>query len=136
MERGFSRGGLTVTKLRHALSDESTRASTVLHAWSEIPGLIPEADIIQLFKDKSRRLKGKGKESDTGKDVYHIYSDDSSEEYIVYLNIYVYSYLQVPAGTWGDPCLTGYLQTYRYLTCGHRSPVGVYPYESRLHFLV
>jgi len=80
VERGFSRGGLTVTKLRHALSDESTRASTVLHAWSEIPGLIPEADIIQLFKDKSRRLKGKGKESDTGKDVYHIYSDDSSEE--------------------------------------------------------
>ena len=45
-------------------------------------------------------------------------------------------YLQVPAGTWGDPCLTGYLQTYRYLTCGHRSPVGVYLYESRLHFLV
>lgn len=81
MERGFSRGGLTVTKLRHALSDDSTRASTVLHAWSEIPGLIPEADIIQLFKDKSRRLKGKGKERDTGKDI-HIYSDsgDSSEE--------------------------------------------------------
>jgi hypothetical protein len=81
VERGFSCGGLTVTKLRHARSDDSTQASTVLHAWSEIPSLIPEADIIQLFKDKSRHLKGKGKERDTGKDI-HIYSDsgDSSEE--------------------------------------------------------
>ena len=64
VERGFSRGGLTVTKLRHALSDESTRASTVLHAWSEIPGLIPEAEIIEVFKDKARRLKGKNKVKD------------------------------------------------------------------------
>ena len=46
VECGFSQGGLTVSKLRHALSDESTRASTVLNAWSEIPGLIPEAQII------------------------------------------------------------------------------------------
>ena len=81
MEHGFSRGGLTVTKLRHALSDDSTRVSTVLHTWSEIPGLIPEADIIQLFKDKSRHLKGKGKQKDTGKDANHVYSDlDSSSE--------------------------------------------------------
>jgi hypothetical protein len=72
VERGFSRGGLTVTKLRHALSDESTRASTVLHAWSEIPGLLPEADIIQAFKDKSRRLKGKDKRGKTNKDTESI----------------------------------------------------------------
>ena len=52
VERGFSRGGLTVSKLRHSLSDESMQATTVLHAWSEIPGLIPEAKIIQAFKDK------------------------------------------------------------------------------------
>jgi len=62
VERGFSRGGLTVSKLRHGLSDESTRASTVLHAWSKIPGLIPESEIIQVFKDKCRRLK-------TGKEI-------------------------------------------------------------------
>lgn len=73
VERGFSRGGLTVSKLRHGLSDESTRASTVLHAWSKIPGLIPESEIIQVFKDKCRRLKG-GKETD--KDVTVVDSDD------------------------------------------------------------
>ena len=82
MERGFSRGGLTVTKLRHGLSDDSTRAATVLHAWSEIPGLIPEDDILQLFQDKCRRLKDKGKERDTGKDVLYVDcdSEDSSDE--------------------------------------------------------
>lgn len=64
VERGFSRGGLTVSKLRHSLSDESTRATTVLHAWSEIPGLIPEAEIIQAFKDKCRRLNGKERDGD------------------------------------------------------------------------
>ena len=66
VERGFSRGGLTVSKLRHGLSDESTHASTVLHAWSEIPGLIPESEIIQVFKDKCRRLNTEesGKEKD------------------------------------------------------------------------
>ena len=57
VERGFSRGGLTVSKLRHTLSDEATRAATVLHSWHEIPGLIPESEIIQIFKDKSRRPK-------------------------------------------------------------------------------
>ena len=72
VERGFSRGGLTVTKLRHALSDESTRASTVLHAWSEIPGLILEADIIEVFKEKGRRLKGKDKRGKKNKDTERV----------------------------------------------------------------
>ena len=58
VECGFSQGGLTVSKLRHSLSDESTQAATVLHAWSEIPGLIPEANIIQVFKDKCWCLNG------------------------------------------------------------------------------
>ena len=56
VKRGFSRGGLTVSKLWHGLSNESTCAFTVLHAWSEIPGLIPEGEIIQVFKDKSHCL--------------------------------------------------------------------------------
>jgi hypothetical protein len=80
VEHGFSHGGLTVSKLRHGLSDESTCASTVLHAWSKIPGLIPESEIIQVFKDKCCRLKG-GKETD--KDVTVVDSDDgdiSSED--------------------------------------------------------
>jgi hypothetical protein len=82
VERGFSRGGLTVSKLRHGLSDESTRASTVLHAWSQIPGLIPENEIIQVFKNKCRRLKKSGKESEheNNKDVMVIESDSSDEE--------------------------------------------------------
>ena len=69
VERGFSRGGLTVSKLRHRLSDESTRASTVLHAWSEIPGLIPESEIIQVFQDKSHRLNT---ENESGKEIISI----------------------------------------------------------------
>ena len=51
------------------LSDESTRASTVLNAWSGIPGLIPENDIIKVIKKKCRRLnyeelEESGKEKD------------------------------------------------------------------------
>ena len=61
---GFSWGGLTVSKLHHALSEESTWASTVLYAWSEIPGLIPEADIIQVFKDKCQCLNRKEQAED------------------------------------------------------------------------
>jgi hypothetical protein len=53
-----------VTKLRHNLSDESTRAATVLHSWSQVPGFIPESDIIQIFRDKSRRSKTVGHSSE------------------------------------------------------------------------
>ncbi|PPQ84242.1 hypothetical protein CVT26_013048 [Gymnopilus dilepis] len=61
VERAFSRGGLNVSKLRHALSDESTRASTVVNSWSEFPELIPAAKIVELFQDKQSRL-GKQKQ--------------------------------------------------------------------------
>ena len=61
-------GGLTISKLRHGLSDESTRASTVLQAWSKILGLILEGEIIQVFKDKCHRLKT-GKEVDKVQDL-------------------------------------------------------------------
>ena len=62
-----------MSKLRHRLSDDSTRASTVLHGWSKIPGLIPEGEIIQVFKDKCRRSKT-GKEKD--RDVTVVVSDE------------------------------------------------------------
>ena len=52
IERGFSCGGLTVSKLCCALLDESMCAATALHAWSEFLELVPAADIIQTFKDK------------------------------------------------------------------------------------
>lgn len=57
VERAFSRGGLTVTKLRHNLSDESTRAATILHSWGSMGDLIPESEIIRAFADKSKRGK-------------------------------------------------------------------------------
>ncbi|KAI0731419.1 hypothetical protein C8Q76DRAFT_613315, partial [Earliella scabrosa] len=61
IERSFSHGGLTVSKRRHNLSDDSTRAACVLNGWLRVPGLVPEADIVQLFRDKKTRSK-KGKE--------------------------------------------------------------------------
>lgn len=62
VEHAFSRGGLTVSKMRHSLSDESTRAVTVLGSWQDHPGLIPQDDILTLFRNKSKRSKGKGKD--------------------------------------------------------------------------
>jgi hypothetical protein len=77
VERGFSRGGLTVTKLRHALSDDSTRASTLLHAWSEFPELIPTAKIIQIFKDKpSRTVKEQNASRATTKEPSDVMDTD------------------------------------------------------------
>lgn len=57
VERAFSRGSLTVSKYRHALSDESTRAAVVLRAWSEVPGIVIDKDIQRLFEEKCRRSK-------------------------------------------------------------------------------
>lgn len=68
VERAFSRGGLTVSKMRHSLSDESTRAATVLGSWCDFPGAIPRDDVIATFCDKNKRPKGKGKEV-TGSDI-------------------------------------------------------------------
>ncbi|TDL21387.1 hypothetical protein BD410DRAFT_724431, partial [Rickenella mellea] len=56
VERAFSRGGLTVSKRRHSLSDESLRAATVLSSWADVEGLIPEAEIVEHFRDKKSRF--------------------------------------------------------------------------------
>ena len=48
--------------MRHSLSDESTRAATVLSSWCDCPSAIPREQIISIFRDKSKRPKGKGKE--------------------------------------------------------------------------
>ena len=57
VERAFSHGGLTVSKHRHALSDKSVRASTVLGSWAAVSGLIPEAKVYEVFGEKSKRTK-------------------------------------------------------------------------------
>jgi hypothetical protein len=48
--------------MRHSLSDESTRAATVLSSWCDFPSAVPREEIISIFRDKSKRPKGKGKE--------------------------------------------------------------------------
>lgn len=57
VERAFSRGGLTVSKLRHKLNDASTRASSVLGDWHKVPGLIPIDDILDHITERRRRTK-------------------------------------------------------------------------------
>jgi hypothetical protein len=49
MERGFSTSGLMVTKFCHALNADSIRAGTLLKSYQKIDGLIPEAEIIEVF---------------------------------------------------------------------------------------
>ncbi|RPD53478.1 hypothetical protein L226DRAFT_443259, partial [Lentinus tigrinus ALCF2SS1-7] len=46
VERAFSRGRLTVSRLRHSLGDASVRASTLLGSWSRIPDLVAEREVI------------------------------------------------------------------------------------------
>ena len=65
VERAFSRGGLTISKLRHSLSDNSARAATILGSWSKLEGVIPKEAIIDSFKNKSRRPKKKQKTTKT-----------------------------------------------------------------------
>ncbi|KAF8589415.1 hypothetical protein K439DRAFT_1332778, partial [Ramaria rubella] len=51
-ERAFSGGGLTVSRMCHSLSDESTCTASVLASWGSVDGLILVAQIIQGFKEK------------------------------------------------------------------------------------
>lgn len=45
--------------MRHSLSDESTRAASVLGSWCDFPGIIPRDEIVDIFKNKSKQSKGK-----------------------------------------------------------------------------
>jgi len=58
-EQAFSQGGLTVSRMRHSLSDNSVQAATVVGSWATFPGLIPHNEIAAIFNEKSKRLKGK-----------------------------------------------------------------------------
>src|SRR5262245_41273877 len=55
VERGFSRGRLNVSRLRHSLSDQSTRAATVLGSWAGIPGLVVDDELVSNICDKEFR---------------------------------------------------------------------------------
>jgi hypothetical protein len=45
--------------MQHSLSDESTRAASVLGSWCDFPGIIPRDEIVDIFKNKSKQSKGK-----------------------------------------------------------------------------
>lgn len=72
VERAFSRGGLTVSKRRHALSDESVRAAMVIGSWVAMGDIIPRGDIIEVFRNKSKRMKATG--------IANVFIDDSDIE--------------------------------------------------------
>jgi len=52
-----------VSKMRHSLSDESVHAASVLGSWCNIPGIVPHAEIMEVFKNKLKQSKGKAKDS-------------------------------------------------------------------------
>ena len=79
VEWAFSHGGLTVSKMWHSLSEESTHTSTVLGSWvASFPELVPCDDIVMLFKDKSKRMgKGKAKPADDDSSVIEVDIDNT-----------------------------------------------------------
>ena len=61
-ERAFSRGRLTVSRLRHSLSDASVRGSTLLGSWASISTLVPEPDLVTLIRELSEKVKKRAAE--------------------------------------------------------------------------
>ncbi|THH16802.1 hypothetical protein EUX98_g9241 [Antrodiella citrinella] len=82
VERAFSSGSLTVSKRRYALTDASVRAATVISSWAATPGtsLIPEADIVKVFKAKSKRTKATS--------VENVYDDDDTLQDVEVIEIH------------------------------------------------
>lgn len=56
-ERAFSHGGLTVSKYRHSLADESVRASTLIGSWAGIEELLPPDDAIAAIQETMRKKR-------------------------------------------------------------------------------
>ena len=81
-ERGFSRGRLTVSRLRHSLSDESVRANTVLGSWARIDRLVPEKETIEFLKKKSQGCT-RGNDEEEEEDEDEDENEDEDEVEIV-----------------------------------------------------
>lgn len=64
MERAFSKGGVTVSRFRHSLTDDSTRASAVLGSWIGLEGVVQREVIEALFKEKKSRKGAKRQKTD------------------------------------------------------------------------
>ena len=65
--------------MRHALSDESTWAASVIGSWCSLPGAIPQGEIIAEFKKKGKRPKGKQIEPSSGLSELEIVDVDTNE---------------------------------------------------------
>ncbi|OJT02096.1 hypothetical protein TRAPUB_7442 [Trametes pubescens] len=50
VEQAFSRGHLTVSRLRHSLGEDSVRAGTVVGSWARIPDLLDEELLAKSLK--------------------------------------------------------------------------------------
>ncbi len=74
VEHVFSHGGLIVSKRRHNLSPESTRANVILNSWSKIDGIVPRKELMKRFNEKSWCGGTKGKRVDV------IEVEDSAED--------------------------------------------------------
>ena len=57
IECAFSHGGLTVSKMRHSLSDKSVRAAMVIGSWAGLPEMVPHVEIVKAFNDKGKQPK-------------------------------------------------------------------------------
>lgn len=84
VERAFSRGRLTVSRTRHNLSDETTRASTVLSSWYKQDYLIPSQKLIKALGSKQQRPNnGKSRaisEDINGQDTSDLEQNDEQNE--------------------------------------------------------
>jgi hypothetical protein len=58
MERGFSKSGYMVSAKRHNLKKETVCSAQLVASWAQA-GLLPEAQLTQMFNDKRKRGKNK-----------------------------------------------------------------------------
>ena len=61
IERLFSGGRLTVSRMRHSLSSDSKRASIVLGTWMKADGLLSNQDLSKKLKEKRNANKNGSK---------------------------------------------------------------------------
>jgi hypothetical protein len=66
-----------VSRFRHSLVEESTRASCVVSSWMSLDGAIPREDIIQTFKSKRNRTKHSSKKQRCAQDDLDIEAVDT-----------------------------------------------------------
>ena len=83
VERAFSRGGLVVSKRRHALSDESTRAAAVFESWVAKGGIVPDKKILKNLANKAKRKRGEANLTDNSESELEPQSGSESDSVVV-----------------------------------------------------